>query len=93
MIAERIFEALVTAMREGRTPRAVIVGEAQLRELKQCRDRGGPVAERFTSVGPRGPRFGGMPVRVEGTLCGWRIESEHPARGELLFPRNANAGK
>ena len=75
MIATRIFDALVTAMREGRTPRAVIVGEAQLRELAQARDRGGPIAERFVWGGAHGSKFGGLPVRVEETLYGWRIES------------------
>ena len=63
-------------MREGRTPRAVIVGETQLLELAQDRDRGGPVAARFSWGGPRGSRFGGLPVRVEETLYGGRIESD-----------------
>lgn len=72
-----LFDALTGAMRAGRLPREIVMGASQLVQLRRDADARRSGWAFLEYCGERASRYGGYPIRIEGALDGWRIESEH----------------
>ena len=75
-MAPQVFDAIVGAMRAGRTPRGLVMGPVQLIELRRDADRLPAMGRYFKYAGEHHSSFAGCRIRIEAALDGWRIESD-----------------